>query len=292
MSIKSMTGHGRGEAAFKDSKIVVERNSVNPRQFDLRIDLPPFLSECEDDLRRLIHTFVARGAVLCRCHFLPGASVSGHHLAIDYPLAAECLRAARRLATMYRAQDNFGISSLFAIPGVIRVVPTQAVRPGLKKACLIACRCALRSLVAMRAREGNHLACDVDKRLKSLEKILTAVACRVPAVRQRFKFKIKTMLREASGGTMRSKLLRDILAIAERGDIEEEISRSKSHIDQFRTLLAGTSPAGRTMDFLVQEMMREINTIGSKSNDCFISKQVVHYKTELENIREQVQNIE
>ena len=292
MSVKSMTGHGRGESAFEDSKVIVELNSVNHRQFDLRIDLPPLLSDLDEKLRGSIHAAVARGAVTCRCHFMPGASVGANRLAVDYPLAMECMEAARRLSSRCRVKEDFGINSLFAVPGVIRVVPEKAARPGLKEACLAACSRALRSLSSMRAREGKHLARDIARRVSRLEAILEAVARRSPEARQRHKQKISALLRDAAGGRIDGRILRDILSLAERGEISEEISRSRSHILQLRALLAKSGPAGRTMEFLVQEMMREINTAGSKSSDCFISKQVVEYKAELENIREQVQNIE
>jgi len=140
--------------------------------------------------------------------------------------------------------------------------------------------------------EGGALGREIHRRLRCLESILGKIALRRPLAAREYKNKIAGLLASLAGGAGDRKIMRDIVMLAERGDIAEELERSRSHFAQFGGLLAGREPVGRTMDFLVQEMMREINTIGSKSNDCIISGLVVKYKSELECIREQVQNIE
>ena len=292
MAVNSMTGYGRGEASFKGTKVIVELNSVNHRQFDLRLDLPVYLSFLETDIRRMIHSVLARGSVLCRCHVVPGAQMSTHQVLIDHDLARQCLQIARQIAREHKTTDDFGIRSLFGIPGVIKVLSASRNNAKLKCLAVSACQRALKQLSAMRAIEGRALGRDISRRIQCLEIMTNKIACRRPIAARQYKRKIKDLLLSAAENTGDKKILRDIVMLAERGDIAEELARSRSHFVQFKQLLAGEAPVGRTMDFLVQEMMREINTIGAKSNDCMISNLVVNYKSELECIREQVQNIE
>ena len=292
MSINSMTGHGRAEALFKGAKVIVELNSVNHRQFDLRLDLPPYLSFMETEIRQMIHSVLARGSVAGRCHVVPGAQISTQQIIIDQCLARKCLQIARQIARKHKRADDFGTSALFSIPGVIRILPASRNNAKLKHLAVIACRHALNQLCAMRAIEGRELEREIRRRIKCLEIMLAKIAHRRPIAAHQYKTKIKDLLISAAENAGDKKILRDIVMLAERGDIAEELDRSRSHFIQFNQLLMSKASVGRTMDFLAQEMMREINTIGAKSNDCVISSLVVKYKSELECIREQVQNIE
>ncbi|MDD5482847.1 MAG: YicC family protein [Kiritimatiellae bacterium] len=292
MSINSMTGHGVGEVFFKGARVIMEISSLNHRQFDLRLDLPPCLASLEMEMRRQIHAVLARGSVACRGHVVSGGKISVQRIAFDHGLARQCFQEARRAARQYKAPDDFGVSSLFNIPGVARIIPADGSAVELKKPALRAVRRALRQLRRMRVFEGRALEREMRRRLRALETMLAGIARRRPAAARQYKGRIRTLLTSAAENAGNKKILRDILALAERGDIAEELERSRSHFAQFKELLAGKCPAGRTLDFLVQELMREINTIGAKSNDCAISNLVVKYKSELESIREQVQNIE
>lgn len=292
MPVRSMTGHGRGDASFKDTRVFVELNSVNHRQFDLRLDWPPYLSFMETEVRNLIHSAIARGSVSGRCHLAPGAQTSAHRMLIDHDLARQCLRMARQIARQHKTADDFGISALFAIPGVVKIIPADKNDAELKTSVVNACRHALQRLGAMRAVEGRALEREIRRRLWRLEIMLAKIAHRRPVAARQYKGKIRDLLISAAAGAGDRKILREIVMLAERGDIAEELERSRSHFAQFKQLLAGNGPVGRTMDFLIQEMMREINTIGTKANDCAIANLVVKYKAELECIREQVQNIE
>jgi len=292
MSVNSMTGHGRGAVAFKGARVIVELNSVNHRQFDLRLDLPPFLSFMEMDMRRMIHASLARGSVSCRCFVVPGSQISTQQIIMDQCLARQCLQIARATARQHKTADDFGISALFGIPGVIRIVPANGNDAKLKCLAVSACRHALKQLCAMRQVEGGALERVMHRRIQSLEIMLNKIECRRPLAVRQHKGKIRDLLVSAAENAGDRKILRDIVMLAERGDIAEELERSRSHFVQFSRLLTGNEPVGRTMDFIVQEMMREINTIGAKSNDCLISNLVIRYKSELECIREQVQNIE
>ena len=292
MSINSMTGHGRGAASFKGARVIIELNSVNHRQFDLRFDLPPYLSFLETEVRQMIHAVLARGSVSGRCHVIPGSQISAHQIVIDHDLARQCFRAARQISRQHKTADDFGVSSLFGIPGVIKIIPASRNDAKLKHLVVSACRHALKQLRAMRAIEGCALEREIRRRIQCLKISLNEIEHRRPIAARQYKNKIRDLLLSAAESAGDKKILRDIVMLAERGDIAEELERSRSHFVQFNQLLASKAPVGRTMDFLVQEMMREINTIGAKSNDCVISSLVVKYKSELECIREQVQNIE
>jgi len=265
---------------------------VNHRQFDLRLEAPPYLSFMETEMRKMIHASLARGSVSGRCYVVPGAQISTHQIMIDHDLARQCLQIARATARKHQAADDFGISSLFSIPGVIKVVPANRNDAKLKHLAVSACRRALNQLSVMRKIEGCALEREIRRRLKCLEIMLNKIADRRPIVRRQYETRIKDLLVSAAENAGDKKILRDIVLLADRGEIAEELERSRSHFAQFKRLWVVKEPVGRTMDFLVQEMMREINTIGAKSNDCVISNLVVKYKSELECIREQVQNIE
>lgn len=292
MPINSMTGHGRGEASFKGARVIVEISAVNHRQFDLRLDLPPYLSSLETEIRQMIHAVLARGSVACRCFVIPGAQISTQQIIMDQCLARQCLQMARQIARKHKTANDFGISALFSIPGVIKILPAGGNDAKLKHLVVSAGRHALQQLCAMRKIEGCALEREIRRRVRRLEIMSNQITHRRPVAVRQYKTKIKDLLGSAAENAGDKKILRDIVVLAERGDIAEELERSRSHFVQFNQLLAGKEPVGRTMDFLVQEMMREINTIGAKSNDCVISGLVVKYKSELECIREQVQNIE
>ena len=292
MPVNSMTGHGRGDSSFKGTKVIIELNSVNHRQFDLRLEMPPYLSYLETEIRQMLHSAIMRGSVLLRCHVVPGAQMAARQVVVDHDLVKQYLQISGQIAGKYGIKNDFGIDALFSIPGVIRIIPAKFHETGLKGMVLSGCRLALKQLCAMRKHEGDLLARDLIRRIRRLEQMLTKIERRRPAVARQYKTKIKSLLQTVAGKTGDRKMLREIIMMAERGDIAEEIERSRSHIVQFKGFFTKEEPVGRTMDFLAQEMMREINTIGAKSNDCFISNLVVNYKSELENIREQARNIE
>jgi len=289
-SIHSMTGHGRGEASFAGVKIVVELHSVNHRQFELRVDLPHFLSSLDTGARSTIHGKIARGAVSCRTHVESGGGIALQHLIVDDVLARRYLRSARATAERNGMENDLGVAALFNLPGVVRIVPVDAGRR-LKKYFDRALRGALRALIAMRAIEGRALHADVGRRLKLLGGMLDSIRRRLPIVRKKHEARLRELLAVCSPG-MDKKNIREIVLAAERLDVAEELTRSESHLAQFSGLLEKGGPVGRTMDFLIQEMAREINTLGAKANDCAVSGLVVEYKSELECVREQIQNIE
>ena len=291
--MKSMTGYGRGEASHEGLKITVETSSVNRKQSEIALGLPRELDALESRVREEINRVVSRGRVSCKV-VLEAGSGSTPPARINAELARSLVSQLEPLAHAL----NLGPVSLehvLRVPGVVEVAtPVQdveAVWPVLQKA-LVA---ALKDLVAMREREGDHLAADLRARIAVLTESVAKVEAQAPEVMRRFREQLRE--RVASAGLPLppeddERLLKEIVYYSDRSDISEELARLKSHFAQFETIAKSKDAVGRTLDFLSQEMNREINTIGSKASDAVISREVVVLKTELEKFREQAQNVE
>ena len=293
MSIQSMTGYGRGAAVARGIKMMVELKSVNHRQFDCRIDLPPPLGACEIDVREQIHAVIARGSVTCRVSMDVSPSVRHKSALVDEALARAYLTRLRQVAARLGLKDDLQAGCLLNLPEVVRFTSSEnnlrpcrsLIRSGLTR--------ALQALNTMRKREGQVLARDITGRLNRLRAMSARIGRRAPNVASRYRHALLKRIR-ASGLNLNMKdprLLKEIAIYADRADISEELTRLGSHWRQCGVVLAAGALAGRTLDFLVQELLREINTIGSKANDRLIAGEVIRFKAELERIREQVQNI-
>lgn len=290
MSARSMTGFGRARIKAGTFAAIVEVSSVNRRQLDIRLDLPRSLAVMESDLLRRIRSAISRGSVLCTVR-LEGASKNKGGGWIDMAAAAGCLNALRKAAHELSLKDDFGASVLLSMPGVMRGAPDwqpEVVRPQVEQALAQ----AMAAHSAMRLREGRAMAADINKRLLAVGRRLLRIERRAPAAALRHRKNLLRRIREAGIACPEDKLLREAVVYAERCDITEEIVRLRSHLAQAGSALKAKEPMGRSMDFLLQEMLREINTIGSKGNDALIAREVVAVKSELERVREQVQNIE
>jgi uncharacterized protein (TIGR00255 family) len=291
--MKSMTGYGRGEASQEGLKITVETSSVNRKQSEIALSLPRELDALESRVREEINRVVSRGRVTCRVVLECGAG-SVPPTRINAELARS---VAAQLGELTK-ELNLGAVSLehvLRVPGIVEVAaPAQdpeAVWPVVRTA-LIA---ALKDLVSMREREGAHLAADLRARIAELSGSVARVAAQAPQVMVRFREQLRERV-AAAGLPLPAeddeRLLKEIVYYSDRSDISEELARLKSHFAQFETISGSKDAVGRTLDFLSQEMNREINTIGAKANDAVISREVVVLKTELEKFREQAQNVE
>lgn len=294
MSLRSMTGYGRGEAAARGIRVEVELNSVNRKQFEVRLNLPRALVPLESRMVELVQSSISRGQVTGGVAVHVAESLKHRSFRIDSMLASSCIAELRRTAGKLELNDDLSASVLLELPGVVTqcCVADDAdyVWPVLEKAL----KGAIRQLVAMRSREGTALGKDLGRRLTVLETCLTGVRSLAPDVTRRYRETLVKRLGQAGLVLDPSDplLARELAVFADRSDISEEITRLESHLQQARGLMRSSEPAGRTLDFLAQEMFREINTIGSKANEVQITRQVIEFKTELERIREQVQNIE
>jgi len=293
MSVVSMTGFGRGEAHCAGTKVVVELGSVNRKQFDCHITIPRELAVLEARIHALIHVAVRRGHVkgtVLVARPLEGAKT----FQIDMQRARARVKAIRKAARDLGLQDDLTASRLCDWHDVVSTeaagLDPDAVWPLIEQAT----QQALKRFEAMRRREGVALARDLRARFSALRKEAAAIHARAPCVAQENRDALAARIAEAHSGLRLddATLARELALLADRCDIREELTRLESHFDQAEKWLAGADSCGRTMDFLCQELFREINTIGSKANDALLARHVVTFKAELEAIREQVQNIE
>lgn len=294
MSVKSMTGYGRGVASARGVRVEVELSSVNRKQMDISLSLPRSLNVLEPRIEEAIGRSLSRGRVTGEVWVRLSSAARQRGVCVDEDLAKVFVREIRGAARRLGLKDDLGGSLLLSLPDVVRVEhpdeDAEAIWPLVEKAL----RQALAELSAMRAREGRALQKDVEKRLAFLERKLAGVRKHAPATVERYREKLLTRLREAGLGvnTGDERVLKELALFADKCDISEEVTRLDSHIRQARKLMQSAEPVGRSLDFLAQEMFREINTTGSKANDGAIAADVVAMKAELERIREQVQNIE
>jgi uncharacterized protein (TIGR00255 family) len=294
--MKSMTGFGRGEATTEKNGIsfCIEILSVNRKQLDVRSNLPRELAEFEPLLKKLTAAKISRGSVSVSvkfdCASSPTAKVS-----LNKYLARDLIRKANYLQESFDIPGELSISDIVNMPGILEATPQSFKMQDIEKAFTSAVNSALDSLLQMRMEEGKILKKDLRKRLKSLAKIADEIAPLAKEIPERQKERLLQLLKDADlpATPEDERILREIVIYCDRMDVSEELTRLKSHFTQFDEFLEDDeNPVGRSMDFLTQEINREITTLGNKAGDTKVSPLVVKFKTELEKIREQVQNIE
>lgn len=294
MNLHSMTGHGRGQAARGGLRAEVEVASVNRRQLDCTVSLPPTLATLAPRVEGEVRKRLSRGRVNVTVNMQWSPALRRRALRVDEELAAACIQALRKTARRVGLKSDFEASLLLQMPEVVRFEPpareAEQAWPVIREALTR----ALDRLVRMRAREGAALQRDLEARMKKMGGALAAIQQRAPAVLEQYRVKLAERLRIAGfeREAAEERVLRELALFADRADIAEEVTRLASHIEQARKMLQGGPAAGRSLDFLAQEMLREATTIGSKANDAGIARHVVSLKAELERMREQVQNIE
>lgn len=293
--MKSMTGYGRGDSSTKGVQLAVEISSVNRRQVEVAVSLPNELDSLEADLRKIVLASVARGRVSGRVTLQRPSGKANRSILINEAQAEAYKKALAKLADGMGLRDDLSLETILRLPGVMEAgedeVDPVAMLPTLKRAL----GQALGQLQDMRSKEGANLERDLAKRLASLRRITKRVAKRAPRVVEHHRTRLLERLAKADidvADADDERFLREVVYFTDRSDISEELTRLESHFDQVDGCLISNEPVGRKLDFLAQEMFREVNTIGSKANDSEISQEVVTLKTELEKIREQVQNVE
>ena len=288
-----MTGYGGGEYSQDGFKVAVELSSVNRKQSEISISLPRELEMLEAQIRDEINGRVARGRVTARVTI--HATEGREAVQVNRALAKAYATELRKLAKELRLQGELSLDLLVRAPGVLEsdVQVGDAVEfwPAVQKAL----QQSLEMLVKMRNREGANLRKDLCERIAALRKSVVRVRKEAPLVQKRYREQLIERIRNAGLEELKideERLLKEVVYFADRSDISEELTRLQSHFQQFDDCLKSDEPVGRTLDFLAQEMNREINTIGSKANDSAISREVVALKAELEKFREQAQNVE
>lgn len=292
--MRSMTGYGRGDCVKDGFKFTVELNSVNRKQSDIAINLPKELVELEPRIRDVVNAALSRGRINAVVAYHQSAARAEEQIELDVPLAKAYHRAIQRLQKQIRLNGSLTLETILRAPGVMKLAETAVDAESVWPCVETALRKALVQLVKMREKEGRFLANDLAQRLGMLAGGIEQVRKAAPATVNRYREQLHARVKEAGLDVPMDdeRLLKEVVIFADRCDITEELTRMDSHLKQFREHLNSNEPVGRTLDFLAQEMNREINTIGSKGNAAEISQQVVKMKAELEKIREQVQNIE
>ena len=291
--IRSMTGYGRGQQLLHGRSITVEIRSVNHRYFEFSCRTPRGCAFLEDRLKRTLQQAISRGKVEVSLT-LQTVESRGGAVAVDHALAGQYLTALRALAAEYDLTDDLTLSTVARLPDLFTVCRGEEDEEELAADVLSVLQEALDRFVAMREAEGERLRADVLSRLFTLEEHLAFVEERSPQTVAEYRVRLTAKLNELLGGAVadEARILTEAAIVADRLAVDEETVRLHSHIAQLRGILDCAEPVGRKLDFLVQEMNRETNTIGSKCSDTAIAGHVVEMKSEIEKIREQIQNIE
>ncbi len=291
--IKSMTGYGRAKELFDAREITVEVRSVNNKFLDVAVKMPRSYIFAEDALKGCVQKSTTRGKVDV---FVTVKDGEKHNVVIDVnrPVLEGYLAAFKVMYDQYGVSDNIAATSLAKLPDVITVTEEEEDLEQLQKQLCAVSEKALEEHSAMRSREGEKLFEDIAGRLDTVEKLVSRVEERSPQTVEEYRNKLLARMLEVLGSTgiEESRILTEAAIFADKVAVAEETVRQRSHISQMRQMAESEEPVGRKMDFLIQEMNREANTIGSKGSDIEIARIVVELKSEIEKMREQVQNVE
>jgi uncharacterized protein (TIGR00255 family) len=288
----SMTGYGRGQVVAESTKVVVEIQSVNKRQTEISISLPSAFASLENDLRAKVDRSLHRGRITVT--ILATGPTAHVQPLVDQDLANLYLVRFRQLQKELALPGEITIETILRSPGVISSSEQGLLDQSRPTAVNTALDLALQQLLEMRAKEGSNLHKELTRRIRSVRQAIAKIRRLQPRVTKRYREllfeRVKKIGVEISLDDDR--LTKEVAFFAERSDFTEELSRLESHLDQFIETTNKQQAIGRTLEFIGQEIGRELNTLGAKANDAEISRIVVHCKAELEKIREQVQNVE
>ena len=293
MSLRSMTGFGRAEKSAGGWRCGAELRSVNGRFLETRLKLPPGLLQLEGELKAIIGARCQRGKFDCTLSLTPQENGKAA-LTLNKPLAQEYRHLLGAFEEVFGRQIQITLGNLAAIRDLILAdhwEEEQEVVGPLLKTTLAA---ALEELISMREREGDGLVAELRKRLAALRRLMGEIAEIAELLPERTAQRLRANLARLAGGTPpeEERLLQEVAILAERVDVSEEIARFNTHLEHLEDLMEAGGAVGRKFDFLLQELNREANTLANKSNDGKVSTRVVEIKSELEKLREQIQNIE
>lgn len=292
--IRSMTGFGRAVANVAGHTLQVEIRTLNHRHADVQLRLPRVLSALEHELRNEAKATFARGKIDVTVS-LGSDGPSRASLEIDHDAVSEYVAAARSFAQSHGATEGLTAGQLLSLPGVSRLAEQTLPEEELEQTLRDTFREAVVAAGEMRGREGAGLERELRAQLSRVADTCAALEVRADDVSELVRERLRKRaegLRDETGILDEARLHQEVVLAADRMDIREELVRMGSHVEQFLATLAGDEPVGRRLDFLLQEMGREANTVGSKAGDAQLAHLVVDLKTELERIREQVQNVE
>lgn len=291
--LRSMTGFGRERAAFDEREILVEIRSVNHRFYEFTARTPRAYGYLDEKLKSLLGGKITRGKVEVSVYIYNKEGVNAD-ITVNKEIAHGYLDALRAAAPELAVEDDLKLSDIMRLPDLFTVVKTQENEEQVWEQVKQTAESALEKFVEMREVEGVKMHDDIASRLNYIEQMVKSVEERSPKVNDLYREKLYAKLTELlkDRNIDDSRVLTEAAIFSEKTAVDEETVRLHSHIAQFRTLINSSEPVGRKLDFLVQEMNREVNTTGSKCSDLEITKTVVDLKSEIEKIREQIQNVE
>lgn len=291
--VKSMTGYGRARQERNGRNITVEVRSVNNRYLDCTVKMPRAYIFAEDAMKALVQKYISRGKVDV---FVTVDAVTADQtvVQVNEPLARSYYQALSRLREMFSLEDELSASTLARFPDVLAVTKAEEDLEMISADICAVLEEALTAHRQMRGVEGEKLFSDIAGRADTIESVVAKVEERSPQTVSEYRARLEAKMREVLQSTTidESRILTEAAIFTDKIAVDEETVRLRSHLSQLRTMLSGDEPVGRKLDFLIQEVNRECNTIGSKCNDLTIARDVVNMKAEVEKIREQVQNIE
>ena len=290
--IKSMTGYGKSNISKNLREYQVEIKSVNHRYLDVSIKMPRSLSYLEEEIKKTVSTNLARGKVDVFITF-NNYSLEGRDIKINTEIARMYIKELRNLAESEGITANIPVTEISKLPDVLTIQNNQDDET-IKNELLEVTNKAIENLVGMRKVEGEKVAQDLQNRVNDIEEKVKKISLLSTGLIEEYVVKLNTRIKELLQDQEidEARLAQEVVIYADKCSIEEEVTRLNSHIYQFRELLNSNEAVGKKLDFMIQEMNRETNTIGSKANNLEITNEVINMKTQLENIREQVQNIE
>lgn len=291
--IRSMTGFGLGEAEAKGLGVRTEIRTVNHRFLQARFRLPSEFADLEPRVDAELKKVLSRGAVTLTVHVMRAAAPAA--VQVDGDVAKRYLSLLRKTGKELKVEDDLKLSHLAALPGVVSSTSDGRGHASEAKVVMSSVRAALANLVEMREVEGKSLEADLRKQAKAIATLRRKIDKRMPTVVATHLENMRQRAEKLLGDDAKieaTDLARELALLSEKTDVSEEISRLDSHLEQLDTVLTKGGEVGRKLDFLVQELYREANTIGSKASDAQVAHHVVDLKTHIERVREQVQNVE
>ena len=291
--LKSMTGYGRASGSFLQRDITVEIRSVNHRYLDCTVKTARAYNFLEDPVKKSIQNTVSRGKIdvfitidTSRCDDV--------ELKLNEPIFQAYLEGLRKMCSEYQLRDDISVVNLARFPEVFSIEKKEADADEVLTEVLQVLQDALDGFEKMRIVEGEKMCADIQARTEVIGDAIDQIALRLPSVVADYQTKLEARIREMLGTVEidETRILTEVAIFADRIAVDEELVRLRSHLSQMMQMMEESVPVGRKLDFLVQELNREANTIGSKASDIEITKTVVDIKAEIEKIREQVQNIE
>jgi uncharacterized protein (TIGR00255 family) len=288
----SMTGYGRGQAMSQGTKVIAEIQSLNKRQTEILVNLPAALASLESDLRAKIDRTLHRGRIIVT---ISASGPAAHHQPfIDSDLAKLYLARFKQLQKDLALPGDITIETILRVPGVVSASEPVVLDSSTRTAVDTALDLALEQLLQMRAKEGSTLHKELLRRIRVIDRALEKIRKLQPRVAKRYRAILLERVQKIGLEITLDddRLVKDVMFFAERSDFSEELSRLESHLDQFLETTHKQQAIGRTLEFISQELGRELNTLSAKANDAEISQLVVQCKAELEKVREQIQNVE